>query len=240
MYVICCLIFSIEEHHMNNNEITIYSQFGEDAIILKLLECLSIDKPNYLDIGAHHPISDSNTYLLYRKGARGVLVEANPELIEEIIRARPEDNVINIGIVDNKKSSMPFYILNIKGCSTFSKEYADNAVNNNYAQIIKVINIKTKNINSIMKKYFKKKTPDFLSIDIENYDLVVLKSLDLKKYRPKIICIEVSSKEKTREYMSNNSYILWGCTYANDIYISKECFSILAKKFGWEGVKKIV
>ena len=211
----------------------IYSQYGEDAVIYKLLCALSINLPSYLDIGAHHPISDSNTYLLYRNGSRGVLVEANPELIETIKSVREKDVVLNYGILDSPNTSLPFYIMTQKGWSTFSKEYAERAVKNNLSKIVKIIHVEIKDINEIINKYFNGKTPDFISIDVEQFDMMVLKSLDIKKYRPALICIEVSSKDEIREYMKNNDYVLWGCTYVNDIYLSNEKFQIIAKIHGW-------
>ena len=53
-----------------------YSQYGEDLILSSAIEYLKIDENiSYLDIGANHPMSLSNTYLLYKQGASGVLIE---------------------------------------------------------------------------------------------------------------------------------------------------------------------
>ena len=41
------------------------------------------------------------------------------------------------------------------------------------------------------KTIYKRKQIDFLSIDAEGADYEVLRSLDLKKYKPKLICIEI-------------------------------------------------
>ncbi|TWA90242.1 hypothetical protein [Bradyrhizobium stylosanthis] len=48
----------------------------------------------YVEIGANHPVSTSSAYLMYQKGARGVLVEPNPELGALIRTARPRDVLI--------------------------------------------------------------------------------------------------------------------------------------------------
>ena len=52
-----------------------YSQNGEDLILIDYFN----ENPNgfYVDIGCHHPFRFSNTYLLYKKGWRGLNVDAN-------------------------------------------------------------------------------------------------------------------------------------------------------------------
>ena len=53
-----------------------YSQEGEDLILNRFLE----DKTEglYVDVGAHHPKRFSNTYLFYKKGWRGINIDAMP------------------------------------------------------------------------------------------------------------------------------------------------------------------
>ena len=59
------------------------SQSGEDVILAYILNARGIAAKDctYLDLGANHAKQYSNTYYFYDKGARGVLVEANPSLI---------------------------------------------------------------------------------------------------------------------------------------------------------------
>ena len=53
-----------------------YSQEGEDIVLKRIFG----DKKNifYVDVGAHHPKRFSNTYLLYKKGAKGINIDASP------------------------------------------------------------------------------------------------------------------------------------------------------------------
>jgi FkbM family methyltransferase len=55
-----------------------YSQSGEDLIICRELE--SIQRGTFLDIGAYHPFTFSNTRRLYELGFKGVFVEPSPSL----------------------------------------------------------------------------------------------------------------------------------------------------------------
>ena len=60
-----------------------------------------------------------------------------------------------------------------------------------------LINLKKKKIKAetlttiLDKTKFKGKEIDFLNIDTEGNDLEVLKSLDYKRYKPKLICVEL-------------------------------------------------
>ena len=61
-----------------SREVVSYSQMGEDLVVESIFEMLEITPKRYLDIGAADPIVFNNTYRLYRRGLRGVLVEPNP------------------------------------------------------------------------------------------------------------------------------------------------------------------
>src|SRR5262245_11707880 len=77
-----------------------YSGEGEDAVILSWLRYhgSEMSKIRYVDVGAAHPVRLSNTYNLYRLGARGILVEPDPMLARRLRRARPNDIVIEAGV----------------------------------------------------------------------------------------------------------------------------------------------
>lgn len=67
-----------------------FSQFGEDLILQHLLP----DKGFYIDVGANHPVTHSNTWLFYQNGWRGITVEPNPCLAGLHRTRRPRDVVL--------------------------------------------------------------------------------------------------------------------------------------------------
>jgi len=68
-----------------------WSQSGEDVI---LGELLPEQRGTYVDVGAAHPRLGSNTYILYRRGWQGTLVEPNPDSAKTLRKARPRDRVV--------------------------------------------------------------------------------------------------------------------------------------------------
>src|SRR5262245_46395583 len=61
-----------------------YAQSGEDRIVYFILGYLGVQRRDYLDIGAWEPIVNNNTYLFYRLGYRGVLIEPNVTLCKKL------------------------------------------------------------------------------------------------------------------------------------------------------------
>ncbi len=51
----------------------------------------------YIDVGANHPSSLSNSFLFYRSGLSGVVIEPNQELLKLHRFIRPKDIAIGIG-----------------------------------------------------------------------------------------------------------------------------------------------
>src|SRR3569623_976818 len=72
-----------------------YSQFGEDAIVQKILK-----KKNgtYVDIGAYHPDLYSNTYAFYKRGWRGYAIDPNPRSKFLFRWFRPRDELIHSAV----------------------------------------------------------------------------------------------------------------------------------------------
>lgn len=77
-----------------------YSQEGEERILERLFK----GKTNgfYVDCGANHPIRYSNTYRLYRKGWRGIVIDALPGTEKIYSRIRPRDIVVESGVGGGK------------------------------------------------------------------------------------------------------------------------------------------
>jgi len=173
-----------------------YAQNKEDLILEKLLP----NKGRYLEIGAYHPTRLSNTYRFYKKGWTGVVVEPNPEVKKIFRKIRPKDTFLNIGVSD-KNSFLKYYQYLIPALNTFS------SINNGH-KIIKVSKIKTKKITDIVKENF-----DFLSIDTEGFDEMILRSWDWK-FKPRVICVE-------EENLKIKGYRLVAKTKDNSIYCRK-------------------
>jgi hypothetical protein len=57
-------------------------------------------------------------------------------------------------------------------------------------KIEKVLKIPLVRIDRVIAEHFGGAAPDYLSIDVEGLEFEILKTLDLTRYRPKVVCIE--------------------------------------------------
>jgi FkbM family methyltransferase len=202
---------------------TTYSQFGEDLLLLSLMQWLGISNPTYLDVGAHHPTYLSNTYFFYRRGSRGVCVEPDPELFARIARRRTRDTNLNVGIGLGDVNEADFYVMSARGLNTFSREEAETNVKSGH-RIEQVTRIRLEPINEIIRRYFSP-WPNFVSMDVEGLDSSILKTLDFKTFRPEAFCIETLSPAELRksndvlQLMADNDYEIYADTFTNTIFV---------------------
>ncbi len=203
-----------------------FAQQGEDLIVKNLFETFNIKNPSYVDIGAWDPVIHSNTYLFYRQGSRGLLIEPNPAFIAKLKSVRPKDTVLNIGIGVTDQKEADYYILEGAGQSnTFSKEEADAWSRVAGRQVIKkVIKMPLININEVLQENMGR-GPDFLSVDAEGLDERILKSLDFEKFRPKVICAETLEAgtnnviQSIVSFLESKDYSVRGSTFVNSIFL---------------------
>ncbi len=207
-----------------------FSQSGEDMIVDFVFGAIQVSHPTYLDLGAHHPRRYSNTHHFYRKGSRGVSVEADPALFERFVQERPADINLNVGVGVGSMGSLPFYVMSVPTLNTFSKEEADRCVAMGTHQIVDVIEVPLRDVNAIIAEHFAGETPDFISIDVEGLDFEIVKSIDLQRYRPTVICVETitfsenfdgAKIEEIGDYLQQHGYFLYADTRINSIFVDK-------------------
>lgn len=164
-----------------------YSQEGEDLLLQRIFE----NKVSgfYVDVGAHHPERFSNTYLFYKKGWRGINIDAMPGSMELFKELRPGDVNLEVPISD-KAQNLMYYVFDERALNSFSSENAEKYILNGY-KVERKIHLQTKRLDELLEEYMTDgQTIDFLSIDVEGLDYQVLCSNDWKKYRPKFVLIE--------------------------------------------------
>ena len=166
------------------------SQFGEDKDILNIFKNKYNGK--YLDVGCFHPTRSNNTSKLFKRGWKGINIDLNPLTIELFDYARPKD--INIcAAISNKEEKKKLYFLgdlDSKNTLNFNHKKWLNRHFGIKNKDFKIKNIKTKKLNNILKKH-NFYNIDFMNIDIEGHELEVIETIDFKKFKISVICIEI-------------------------------------------------
>ena len=165
-----------------------FSQYGEDIVIHKLFP-RSQKTGTYLDIGAFHPFYFSNTAYLWLKGWSGINVDANPNSIKLFERVRPSDiNIFGAVVASDIAKSQKVVPIFVPGNSIDPMGTCDakTADDRGYSKALEVPAI---TVTSILERLSGREI-DFLNIDIEGLDEVVLSEIDFQTYLPKVICVE--------------------------------------------------
>lgn len=206
--------------------LTSYAQCGEDLILdFVLSHVLQISAPLYVDIGAHHPIKFSNTYLFYAKGQAGVLIEPNAARCEKLRQARPRDNVLNAGLAASRGRAR-YFMFEPDTLNTFDPVAAQRYRDGGFAargetdvDLLAVADLMSGPLARV---------PDLASLDVEGAEMDILRAWDFKACRPALWCIETlqllpdGSGRKTpevREFMRPLGYKVYADTYINTIFV---------------------
>jgi len=183
-----------------------FSQFGEDLLVKKLLS--GVECGTYVDVGCYDPIYLSNTYLFYKLGWRGLLIDANPETIPRLQQMRPRDTVCHfaVGTKTEDVSVVTFdagmFATLKSNLSLVPEDFRANPRSYNVQQRPLAVLLREANLDQI----------DFMDIDCEGSDLDVLASNDWSKYRPSVIAVEDHSRgtdvSDTHRFMVKQGYVL--------------------------------
>ena len=180
-----------------------YSKNKEDQYLKKIFK--NKNNGTYLDIGAYHPYRFSNTYLLYKKGWSGINVDINKESVDLFNIARPNDTNLNIAIGDKNKMQTFYYKKKRHPMNTLNKEFAKSYFYTKKTPIDKS-RIMMRTFDYLIKNL---KNIDLLDIDVEGNEYDVIKKINFKKIRFKIILIEHSHfNEKAKKNTKKIKYLL--------------------------------
>lgn len=195
---------------------TSFSQEGEDLILQKIFH--NKNKGFYVDIGAHHPFRYSNTYLLYKRGWKGINIDASPNVAQMFDKTRSCDTNLNIAVSNSKQSAL--YIFEDSALNTLSKTNAESTIKSGQSKLIKKVQVKTKKLSDILEKYANRQKIDFMNIDVEGLELEVLKSNNWRKYKPQALAVEniLSTNKKISKFLKEKGYRLVAKTISTQIY----------------------
>lgn len=214
-----------------------YAQEGEDILLKRIFEYRNIDDGGfYVDIGAHHPQRFSNTYFFYKRGWRGVNVDATPNSMHLFNQLREKDINLEFAI-SNKHETLIYYMFNEPALNSFDEELSLKRNLLKPYSIIEKKYITTVTLTEILDKYLPSEQEiDFLSIDVEGFDFQVLKSNDWNKYQPKVVLVEVLSKDiddmkqsEVYSFMKELGYKYYAKTVGTHFFLREDFYK---RRFG--------
>jgi len=188
----------------------IYSQWGEETLIRHFFD----DRRDgfFLDVGSADCCTLSTTYYLEsRLGWRGIAIDANASYRKGYAQNRTGSKFFSFFVSDTSDTLADFYLMPTHpGISSGRRDHLDKfdfvRGRENEVQDLKIPTI---TLNKLLEREGVKKI-DFLSLDIEGFELAALNGFDIQKYRPDLVCVEIQKElgARLQEYFARNNYRL--------------------------------
>ena len=204
----------------NNNSIQYYGLRDGDGVPLdkKLNDLFNKENGVFVDVGAHDGVMQNNTlYLEKHKNWKGILITPNKDKYFECIKNRPNSISQQFACVD------PSYNLGTIAGDFWKLSGSINGTRNNTqrvenapcATLTHILDINMLDFNIKYKKNIQTDI-DFIKIDTSTHEYEVLLGLDLNKYRPTYLLVEIlkDDYEKIIEYLKLNNYEMM-CNFSN-------------------------
>ncbi len=200
-----------------------YSVNREDIFIHRLFA----DRKTgfYVDVGAAHPTYENDTKALYDRGWHGINVEPNTGFFRELAAERLRDRNLNVAISDTP-GHLTFYEVVGTGLSTCDPEEARRAAAKGFRVVDYQVEADT--LCNILEQACPPPI-DLLKIDVEGFELKVLRSNDWARFRPTLILAEATYPESPTRRPDELTPFLAGKGYRrvyfdglNDYFVAEE------------------
>jgi FkbM family methyltransferase len=183
-----------------------FSQFGEDVLCELFFK--HDFKGYFVDVGAYHPMSLSNTYNFYRKGWRGLSIDANPDVAGLFARFRPEDVFIH-SAVGSETGQIEMALFSDGAFNCLASQMAN--VPEKLRRTARLVKVPINSLASILAGQ-NVRSVNFLNVDCEGNDLNVLRSNDWSRWKPEVVCVEDHTEDwqqsEITSYLGSVGYVL--------------------------------
>lgn len=184
-----------------------YSRMGQFDIEEKLARHLGSGRGIFIEAGANDGLSQSNTYWLERmRGWRGLLVEPVPAVAALCRRNRPRATVVNAALVATPETtSIKVAAVGLYGYvvgSLSSKEHESEhrrrgalTAGLQSVESVEDIEVPARTLESLLDEV-DLGPADLFSLDVEGYEINVLRGMNMARYRPRYLLVEALGPEK--------------------------------------------
>lgn len=213
--------------------VTSYAEFGEDLVAAYLLG--KKKEVVYIDVGCLWPRRQSISYFFYERGGQGLCIDANPTVASQWADLRPRDTFKNIGI-GSKPGILTYHMYENPVFNTFSDERAAHVQAQSKSrpgrELLETVEVPVITLEAATRGWdlASASEVDFMSLDVEGYELDVIHGWDATSLRPRLVACEHIRRRRARtrletlplvEEMESRGY--WLAAYTgHDLYFLDE------------------
>jgi FkbM family methyltransferase len=165
----------------------VFGYLAEDLIAARLLDS-HLRAGYYVDVGCHDPVKLSNTLLLHAAGWRGINIDANPAAVERMRQHRPGDVAV-WALVGRPGEDRELVVFGDEALSSADPGFVGRWEQS--AEVVRRVAVRSRSLTDILEEHAAPADFDFLNVDVEGMELEVLESLDLDRFRPRLIALEI-------------------------------------------------
>jgi len=195
----------------------------EDVMLYRCFAEVKLGK--YIDVGAGEYNQPSVTQSFYDLGWDGILIDPIPSYKEVYRQYRPRDIFLSAAAGSSNANDGKLFEIQ-GGFSTLDYEILNMHLDNGLNYTTHEVEILS--LDSIWESFHLKEV-HFLKIDVEGFELEVLRGLSLARHRPWIIVLEVAIPGTTTRtelnfegYLANFQYTRAYHDGINDFYLASE------------------
>jgi len=187
----------------------------------------------FVEVGANHPTFASQTWHLEQLGWRGILIEPQPDLADNL-RQRRAAQVFAVACSSpvNAGQRMQFHV-----AGPMSSLERDRMAPG--AELQRVIEVPVRTLDDILSEAQAPVPLDLLSLDVEGHELKVLEGFTFARWRPRLVLLEdhVGDLSKHR-YLNGAGYKLIRRVENNGWYVPSDATVEVTPWQRWEIVRK--
>jgi FkbM family methyltransferase len=189
----------------------------------------------FVEVGAARPDYLSISASFRELGWRIVAIEPNPDFCAAH-RALGHD-VHEYACSDVDADDVEFFVVDSQGAaylggSVSFESFSSLGIKGEYAELhetvkgntrVKAIPVKVRRLDTILEQH----EPDvdhidILAVDVEGWELNVMRGLSIEKYRPSVVILEnLFQKDEYVQFMRDKGFALWRRLEPNDIYVAR-------------------
>ena len=187
----------------------------------------------FLEFGATNGVELSNSFMLEQKfGWSGVLAEPSPQWHTELFKNRPKSTILTECIYSETGKKLDFFVSNSGVLSTldeFKHSDIETMPGNTRMRNASGYNceVTTISLNDVISTHFEGAKIDYMSVDTEGSELLILEQFDFSKFAPKVVTVEhnfTDAEKKLDELFFQNKYqrMFRGYTQFDAWYVLQE------------------
>ena len=207
-----------------------YAQNFEDVMLWRALK--HVEHGFYIDVGAAWPDEHSVTKAFYERGWRGINIEPNPRLNEQLRACRPRDINLKLAVGDCE-STQTFNLVTETGLSTLDDAIAEKHQAAGWISSRQEVQVTT--LASIWQEHVPTgQAVHFLKVDVEGFEEAALRGNIWPKNRPWVVVVEATlpmSQEESHgtwePVLINAGYQLAYADGLNRFYVAQEHSELL-------------